>query len=188
MFLEWIFATLWIIAQVGLMIALADLFTGTFQWAEDTLGHKKVPFWGKVFVEPNELHHSKPASINDRHWLRSNAETFIMAGTISLIVIALGGFSWQFAVFAVAGGMSQQAHRWAHAPSGRVPRIVRLLQRAKVLQSAQHHWMHHRAPAGSHYCVLTPWLNKPLDRLRYWRMLEAVFVPIFGAPRVPELN
>jgi hypothetical protein len=42
--------------------------------------------------------------------------------------------SWQLVVFAVAGGLSQQAHRFAHSPTVRLPPVIRILERAHVLQ------------------------------------------------------
>jgi len=172
---------------IGLYL-LADFVAGFFHWAEDTLGADDTPLWGPVFAAPNSIHHAEPSAMNRIPWLKNNAILFGVAAGVVLVAWAFDALSWQLAVFALFGGFTQQAHRFAHAPRVRLPAMVKALQRAGILQDARHHWAHHRAPHLIHYCVLTPWVNPVLDRLRFWRLMERVFVPIFGAPRRPDLR
>jgi ubiquitin-conjugating enzyme E2 variant len=122
------------------------------------------------------------------HWLRNN--TLPAAATV-LVLLAAWVFeflTWQVVVFAVLAGFAQQAHRFSHSPRILLPRIVVLLQRAKILQDGRHHWGHHKPPHLTRYCALTPWLNPVLDRIQFWRVMDRLFVPVFGAPRRLDLR
>ena len=46
---------------------------------------------------------------------------------------------------------------------------------------------HHSGEKNTRYCVVTPFVNPVLDRLGFWRGLERVLVPLFGAPRREDL-
>jgi hypothetical protein len=173
--------------EVLAIILLADFTGGLFHWAEDTLGAVDTPIWGKLFVAPNVLHHDNPGAILNVPLLPR--VRMVLAAWLVLMLAAwlLDLLTWQVVAFLVLAAFNDQAHVLQHTPTGRVPRLVLVLRRAGILQSARHHWQHHKAPHTSHYCVLTPWVNPVLDRLGFWRGMERVFVPIFGAPRRPDL-
>ncbi|MCC1493197.1 fatty acid desaturase family protein [Cognatishimia sp. F0-27] len=176
-----------IFEQVVLIYLISDLCSGLFHWAEDTLGADDTPIWGPLFAAPNSKHHSEPTAMLKIHWARNN---FLPVAASILLVCAFRLFNaltWQIAVFATIAGFSQQAHRFSHTLRARLPMTVVLLQRIHVLQDARHHWEHHRPPHLTRYCALTPWLNPVLDRIRFWRVLDRVFVPVFGAPRRLDL-
>lgn len=174
-------------AQVVGLYLLADLVGGIFHWAEDTLGDVDTPFWGPIFVRPNVTHHEEPSRMMKQHWLPNNVPIAIGTLLILSVVWILDAMTWQWLVFGAFGGMNQQVHRFAHAPRLRLSESVKFLQRIKVLQDARHHWGHHRSPHTTRYCVMTPWVNPVLDRIGFWRAAERVFVPVFGAPRRPDL-
>ncbi len=174
---------IWIAVQFATMILLADFTGGLFHWAEDTYGSEDTPIWGPLFVRPNMVHHTQPNVMITIPWLKNNAILFIVAGLISLVVWWQGAMTWQFAVFALAAGLNQQSHRFAHVPTVRLPWIIKTLQRWHILQDARHHWNHHRGGT-SHYCSLTPYANLVLDGSGFWRGLERVLVPVLGQPRV----
>jgi hypothetical protein len=182
-----VLSTLSIIFQIFALYLLADFLGGLFHWAEDTLGSSDSPLWGKVFVRPQEIHHEHPEKMLTIPWHINNIAN--VAGTLAVVALfwALGALSWQLWVLAFFAGWNQQAHRFAHCPTVRLPKVVHWLQRKGVLQNARHHWKHHTEPHLTHYCALTPWLNPVLDRLGFWRVLERVLVPVFGAPRRPDL-
>lgn len=175
----------WIIAQIIFLILAADLMGGIFHWAEDSYGSGSTPVWGRLFVTPNIHHHAKPSAMMHKHWLPNNAPLFGVSALILLLAWAFDRLTWQVVVFAVIGGLNQQAHRFAHTPMLRLPRIVLLLRRMHLLQDARHHWCHHRPPHRTHFCVMTPWLNPVLDRIGFWRALERTLLPILGPVR-PE--
>ncbi|MGV8987515.1 MAG: fatty acid desaturase CarF family protein [Cypionkella sp.] len=184
---EVVLETAGIAVQLFLLITAADFLGGLFHWAEDTLGTVDTPIWGPIFVKPSSRHHDHPTDIMTVPWLRG-ASFILMAGAVVLVAAwLLNVLSWQLVLFAVLAGLNDQAHRLEHTPTKDLPRAVQLLRRAHLLQDARHHWQHHKAPHTSHYCVLTPWLNPVLDGLGFWRGLEKIVVPIFGAPRRPDL-
>lgn len=177
-----------IAAQIVGLYLLADLVGGLFHWAEDTLGDVDDPLWGRVFVQPNVVHHDRPAEMVRIPWLINNIPIFAFTALVLLAAWLTSMLSWQLWVFAAIGMWNQQAHRFGHMPRHRLPRTIKSLQRWGVLQDARHHWQHHRAPHTTHYCVLTPWVNPVLDRIGFWRGLERLLVPLCGAPRRPDLR
>lgn len=183
MSIEFLTSAVWLAIQVVSLIGLADIVTGVAHWAIDTLGTPKTPIWGRMFVGPTDYHHHKPAHIVTVHWLSGNKFAITIFGIVAIAVSLAGLFTWQFAIFAAFGAMGQQIHRWAHLPNFKVPKVVRFAQRVGVLQSAQHHWRHHREPHRSHYCVITPWLNPMLEKFGFWRKLESALQPLTGTPR-----
>jgi sterol desaturase/sphingolipid hydroxylase (fatty acid hydroxylase superfamily) len=65
---------------------------------------------------------------------------------------------------------TNQFHKWAHQDAP--PRIVRVLQRARIILSPEHHRVHHTAPFESSYAITNGWLNPLLNRTRFFRLLE----------------
>ena len=51
--------------------------------------------------------------------------------------------------------------------------LLKALQRVELLQSPRHHSMHHRIPYACRFCTYTSILNPVLDRVKFWRGLEA---------------
>jgi hypothetical protein len=54
------------------------------------------------------------------------------------------------------------------------PRIVRTLQRLRIILSPERHRTHHTAPFESSYAITNGWLNLLLNRTRFFRRLERV--------------
>ncbi|MGI3184667.1 fatty acid desaturase CarF family protein [Nioella aestuarii] len=138
-------------------------------------------------MKPNMVHHDKPNYMITIPWYINNIANVVGAALFAFIIWLFLGFSWQLVVFFFFGVWTQQVHRFQHCPSVRLPRFVKFLQKYRVIQDARHHWVHHTDQHTSHYCILTPWLNPVLDRLGFWRGMERIFAPIFGAPRRPDL-
>ena len=186
MFLTLALSAISIAAQTFLLVLAADFVSGLFHWAEDTWGTADTPIWGPVFVRPNLEHHSEPSAMMRKHWLANNGILFSVTLAALALAWAMNGLSWQLVVFALTAGMGQQAHRFAHAPRHKLPGVVRFLQRLRILQTAQHHWQHHKAPHNVNYCPLTPWLNPVLDGMGFWRGLERLLSPLLGPVRTDE--
>lgn len=167
---------------VGLIL-LADLAGGLFHWAEDTWGDVDTPVWGPLFVRPNAEHHDRPTLILTTPWMRSGRLVIGAALAVLAAAWVLGVLTWEVGVFVLLTAFNDEAHLLEHMPTARLPKIVILLRRLHVLQSARQHWQHHKAPHTSAYCVLTPWLNPVLDRTRFWRGLEWLLAPLLGVPR-----
>jgi hypothetical protein len=178
---------LWFAVQCAGLLLLADFIGGLFHWSEDTLGREDTPIWGAAFVRPNVIHHDTPGYMNTIPWMKNNASSAIALVVMLALFGAFGLLYWQVVFLFCATALNQQAHRFSHAATVRLPPPIRWLQRARVLQEGRHHWKHHTEPHLTCYCVMTPWVNPVLDRLGFWRGMERVLAPVFGAPRRPDL-
>ena len=158
----------------------ADLVSGLVHWAGDTIGDTTVPFLGKNFIGPFREHHVDPKAITRHDFVETNGNNcIVVAGPLGL---ALWGtpeaLDWRFVACSVICTMSlftvatNQFHKWAHADH--TPAAVKSLQRMGLILSPQHHDIHHAMPHDKHYCITAGWMNPVLDKVRFFRGLEAV--------------
>ena len=170
------------------VVLLLDFVSGLVHWAEDTFWVEDTPVIGPWIVRPNVLHHHDASAFTRKTWLQSSWDLL----TVGFLIIAAAGYwnwlSWQVWLFVAIGVNANQIHKWNHMPSRNVPAPVRALQKIWLLQSANHHAVHHHGEKNRHYCVVTNVLNPLLDRLRFWHGLESIFVPMWGAPRREDLR
>jgi len=158
----------------------ADLVSGVVHWLADHYGSVDTPLIGGAFVRTFREHHADPLAITRHDFIETNGDSALVTapylGAIALLWPAAPGLAPVAFVhaFAVALGLgvvvTTQAHKWAH--STRPPRLVRLLQRRRILLSPRHHDGHHRGGHDSHYCITTGWLDPLLARADVWRRLE----------------
>ena len=172
----------WLVTLVA-TTALVDFVSGLVHWAEDTFGEETTPIVGKWIVVPNVIHHSHPAAFLANSWLRSSWDLLAVGVVVAAGAWWLGSLTWSVWLFIALGVNANQIHKWSHTPAARLPAAVRILQRLHVLQGARHHAAHHRAEKNTAYCVITPFVNPVLDAMRFWRALERVTAPVFGAAR-----
>ncbi len=165
---------------------LVDFVSGVLHWAEDSYGSETTPVIGRLWVGPNQLHHRDGSAFVGRSWIASSWD-LAAAGAAILAAAGLAGvLTWHIGLFVLLGANANQIHKWNHMGHSRVPRVVRALQRLRLLQSPRHHAQHHRGAKDSHYCVITEMLNPLLDRLGWWRMLERLLAPVLGLPRASD--
>ncbi|QDU83816.1 Kua-ubiquitin conjugating enzyme hybrid localization domain protein [Planctomycetes bacterium Pla163] len=176
-----------LILQASAVLLAADLVSGLVHWAEDTFFTESTPVIGPSVIAPNVEHHERPAAMLGKGYWDSNGQLLAIAAALVAGAAALGLLTWHVWLFALLAGNANQIHKWAHMPRRRVPAVVRGLQRIGLFQSVRHHARHHSGARNSHYCTTTDWLNPLLDRIRFWRALEWVTVPILGAPRRADL-
>ena len=55
---------------------------------------------------------------------------------------------------------------------------MRLLQRAGLILSPEHHVVHHTAPRDKYYCITVGWMNPLLDKIHFFRFCEAAITRI----------
>ncbi|MBL8860994.1 MAG: sterol desaturase family protein [Planctomycetes bacterium] len=168
-------------------LALVDFLSGLVHWAEDTFATETTPILGRWIVTPNVLHHADPVAFAAKSWIASSWDLVLASGLLLVLSVPLGLFGPGAVLLAVLGANANQLHKWCHVPR-HAPRIVRGLWRIGLLQGPRHHARHHRGAQNQAYCVVTPFLNPLLDRLRFWRALERLTVPLFGAPRRTDLR
>jgi ubiquitin-conjugating enzyme E2 variant len=155
----------------------ADLFSGLVHWAFDRFGSVRTPVLGHRFVRPFREHHVDQSRIADHDFVETNGASCVAAlpAVAAAAVVPLASPGWAVVqavlLFTVVGVLAaNQCHKWAHMAPGRVPRLVRLAQRWRVVLHPDDHRRHHRHPFDTHYCTASGWLNPVLDGvLRAWR-------------------
>lgn len=160
--------------QLVACLLVADFLTGVAHWVEDCYGLPTWPFLGPHIVTPNIEHHRSPGLIGSMGglWFR-NWPSIVLAAIVLSIAWLAGLATWQLAATAAIAACGAEVHMWAHRPD-KTNAFVRFLQEAALIQTPQQHARHHRPPYDSYYCAITNWLNPALERLKFWRRLEAV--------------
>lgn len=170
-----------IAAQLLLGWLIADLLSGLVHWLEDRVLWVGMPLLSRSVVEPNRLHHREPDAFLAQSLLARNSTTWAAVAAIALAWHMIASFSWVW-IGALAGGLAvTEVHVRAHRTSG-LRGYYRALQEIGIVQSAAHHWQHHRYPMDRRYCVLTNWLNPLLDRAGIWTRLESALEAIGFTP------
>ena len=162
----------------------ADFLSGVVHWAGDTLGDETTPVIGKNFVMPFRQHHVDPKEIATHDFIETNGNNCIVVlpplATAYLLMPSETGF-WFFsstlmgflALFIVA---TNQFHKWAH--TDHPPRVAVLLQRCGLILSPEHHNIHHAKPHDRHYCITVGWMNPLLNRIQFFRGVEALVAAV----------
>ncbi|MDP3278333.1 MAG: fatty acid desaturase family protein [Deltaproteobacteria bacterium] len=187
-------------AVLGLMIGylLADFVSGLVHWFCDTWGSPEWFVVGPVFIRTFREHHVDPLSITRHDFVETNG-----ANCMSVLVALVPAMwfqvdpsvSWRVVFAAVLAGFilcipcTSQAHKWAHMEPHLVPTIPRLMQRAGLLLSRQHHDQHHVAPFVKNYCITTGLCDHLLERVGFFPTLERWITRITGAlPREDDIG
>jgi plasmanylethanolamine desaturase len=172
--------------------AVADLMSGIVHWAADTWGRESWPVVGPRVLRPFRVHHVNPDDMLGRGFLDLN-------GDVALLALPLLGAAWLTplesvgqqvtAAFFTAWGAwalpTNQVHQWAHHP--RPPRLVRWLQRARLILPPAVHRVHHAAPYATSYCITTGWCNPWTSRIGLFTALERLVTALTGLePRQDE--
>ncbi len=171
----------WLALPGALMgLVFGDFVTGLVHWAADTYGEEHTPVIGYSLVKPFRVHHLRPQEICEHGIVETVGNACILAAPLLIlfVVVMTSGetsAATAFAVFAAAVTVgvtvaTNQFHKWAHQQ--RPPRPVRLLQRARLILTPEHHRTHHTSPFESSYAITNGWLNPLLNRTRFFRGLE----------------
>jgi ubiquitin-conjugating enzyme E2 variant len=158
--------------QIVACVLAADFLTGLVHWWEDTYGLPTWPVLGQLVIEPNLEHHRKPGlmgSMNtffDRWW-----QSAVLAGGVCLLAWLAGVLTWHLVTIGCLASLGNEVHAWSHR--GGQGWLVKLLQDAAIVQSPAQHARHHRPPFDRYYCTLTNLTNAVLERIEFWRGLEA---------------
>lgn len=171
----------WLLIPGALLgLVFGDFVTGLVHWAADTYGEESTPVIGRSLVKPFRVHHVRPLEICEHGVVETVGNTCILAAPLLILFVVINAFgetsaATTFTIFiaAVTVGVTvatNQFHKWAHQDLP--PRIVRLLQRARIILSPEHHRTHHTAPFESSYAITNGWLNPLLNRTHFFRRLE----------------
>lgn len=188
----------WLIAAAGMTgYLMADFVSGFVHWMGDTWGHPDMPLLGKALIRPFREHHIDQQAITRHDYIETNGNNCMIS--IPVAAMAWGvPISWGDAglftcvslssmIFWVM--MTNQFHKWSHTDAQALPVIVSWLQRRHLILPPEHHQIHHSAPFITYYCITTGWLNWPLHRLRFFRVMERLVSAVTGLiPRKDDLG
>ena len=159
---------------------VADFLSGLVHWAGDTIGDQNTPIFGPNFVTPFRYHHVDPKDITRHDFVETNGNNCIVVAPILALLLLItpktsGWFFYLCSVLAFTSWFifcTNQFHKWAHEDNP--VRWVRMLQRAGLILSPEHHAIHHASPQDKSYCITVGWMNPVLDRIGFFRVCEAV--------------
>jgi len=167
----------------------ADFIMGIYHWIKDTYFSPFTPIIGKTLIWGSRLHHIRPRYViefNDWDLFWSSAKwTFIWIGPllyftgISIFVITL------FLLIA----LNDVIHKYAHMLDNERPLWATFMQKIYIFQSHDEHHLHHISPHEIHYCPITPYTNKILEKINFWRKMENMIERYTGVkPRAKEYD
>ncbi|HEV7474373.1 MAG TPA: fatty acid desaturase CarF family protein [Pyrinomonadaceae bacterium] len=173
---------LWLVAlAVPLGIVGGDFISGLVHWAADTYGSEDMRLIGPSLVKPFRLHHIYPRDICTHGLVETTGNVCILAVPVLSACLylmwlipesALLAFMVvSFALITAATVATNQFHKWAHQESPNS--FARWLQRKRLVLEPQHHRLHHTQPFDMNYCITNGWLNPLLNKLKFFRRLEA---------------
>ena len=168
-----------VLAQAIGIYLLVDFISGIIQWSEDRYGAETTPLIGNA-IKKNILHHHRPRHITRITLREAMAPTVFIALGIFAVGTLLGLFGWQLLLLSLLGMNVNTVHRWAHSTPKDLHWIIRTLQKVRLIQTPQHHALHHGLPRVTHYCAFTNWMNPVLERLRFWRGAEWCIAALTG--------
>ena len=172
-----------------LLLALlaADFVSGFVHFLADTYAREETPFLGPKLIFPFREHHRDPLGITKHDFVEANGDnclvTLLVLVPFDLLVPAVfpdhleqtagfALFSLFVLVFSLAILFTSIVHGWAHME--RPPLVARVLMRARLIISREHHAGHHDGTFRKHYCITTGWLNRPLDRMDFFTRVRAL--------------
>ena len=175
--------TLWLlplVAAIGVLIA--DFASGLVHWFCDTVFEEDTPVVGPLVILPFREHHRDPLAMTRHAFLEITGNIcFVLVPALLMALWLLPAPAAEAAerqlphalllATTFAAFWTNQLHKWAHMPVP--PSLVARLQRWRLILAPGAHGRHHR-PAGRAYCVLTGWMNAPLDRVEFFPRLERV--------------
>ena len=173
---------LWLIAlAIPVGVVGGDFISGIVHWAADTYCSEDTPVVGPSLVKPFRMHHLYPRDICTHNLFETVGNVCILAVPILSVCLYLlwlmpesGLLAFAVvcvALMAAATVATNQFHKWAHQESPSA--FARWLQRTRLVLEPSHHKRHHTEPFNMHYCITNGWLNPLLNKLNFFRRLEA---------------
>lgn len=171
-----------------LVLVLADLAAGVVHWCEDAYVREDTPLIGSFIGKANVIHHHLPRYLTRNNWWQSSWDLLLFSGFIVFVAWRLDVLTWQVWLFAAISANANEVHKWSHRTRQENGRVITLLQNLRVLQTPQHHAVHHTNPKNVRYCPITNLVNPLLDRLHFWDGLEWLLARAIGLHRRPDTS
>ena len=162
------------------MVLLTDFMSGVGHWLEDTYGAPDRSLVGRLIIVPTLEHHIRPRAFLARSWLQSCGDLMLAGALLVAAAWALDLLTWHVVLLAALGSQANQIHKWTHQSPREKGPLVDRLQRLRILQTPREHGRHHQGGKDSHYCTISNLLNPLLERIGFWRRLEALLAAGFG--------
>lgn len=163
-------------------VFMADFISGLVHWLEDAYARPDMKVVGRI-AEENLRHHARPREFLKKSWWESSSDLLLIGLVVILTSLLTHTFSLWLLFFVLLTINANQIHKWAHQGPRENPRIVTWLQRHHLLQTPREHAKHHSGEKNTHYCVMTNYLNPVLERMGFWKGLEAGIEFITGVKR-----
>ena len=164
---------LWFATQIILGLLLADFVTGFFHWLEDRYGGPSWPVIGPI-IRSTIRHHKKPRRMVTRPFFQRNGLTYFLAACFAVSFLIVGWVNPLTITAVLFGAMANEFHNWSHKKPSENGPLITWLQKTPFVISPFEHAKHHRGKKNTHYCAVTGWMNEPLERVRFWRKMEAI--------------
>ncbi len=172
---------LWLAAlAIPLALVLGDFVGWLVHWAADTYFSDDTPVVGPALIRPFRQHHISPRDICTHSLVSIVGNVCILAVPILALCLYLHSVSHHglltfailcTALMAAATVATNVFHKWAHQEKPSAG--VRWLQRMRLVLEPKHHQVHHTEPFKMHYCITNGWLNPLLNKIGFFRKLEA---------------
>jgi ubiquitin-conjugating enzyme E2 variant len=174
--------TIMFIVKLLITVVMADFVSGLVHWLEDAYARPDMRLFGKV-ARDNLEHHARPRAFLKKSWWESSWDIL----SLGLIGALLAGHyhvltPWVITFVALVVN-ANQIHKWAHSNRQETPRLIRALQRYRILQTPREHARHHSGERNTHYCAITNFVNPALELIGFWKGLEHLIKAATGVSR-----
>jgi ubiquitin-conjugating enzyme E2 variant len=139
-------------------ICLADILSGLIHYFADNIGDEETFILGPALIRPFREHHIVPTKMTKHDFIETNGSLYLICGAVLNISLY---FNYLIPFTLILTGFianTNQIHKLAHMK--RVPGIVHLLRKLKLIISSEEHSKHHSGDLNSHYCITTGWFNR----------------------------
>ncbi len=174
--------------QIVFVLLLADLVAGGVHWFEDAYVREDSPIIGSFIGRANVIHHHLPRYLTRNNWWQSSWDLLAFSTLIVFGAWRFNLLTWHFWLFAAISANANEVHKWSHRTGKENGRLITFLQSLRLLQTPQHHAVHHTNPKRVRYCPITNFVNPILDRLHFWNGLEWLLAHTLGLRRRPDTS
>jgi hypothetical protein len=174
--------------QIVLVLLLADFVAGLVHWLEDAYVREDTPLIGSFIGRSNVIHHHLPRYLTRNNWWQSSWDTLAFSTLILLVAWQFDLLTWQVGWFAAISANANEIHKWSHRTRRENGRVITFLQSLRLVQTPQHHAVHHTNPKNVRYCPITNLVNPVLDRLHFWDACEWLLAHTVGMHRQPDTS
>eukprot|EP00698_Gefionella_okellyi_P020563 TRINITY_DN6466_c0_g1_i1.p1 TRINITY_DN6466_c0_g1~~TRINITY_DN6466_c0_g1_i1.p1 ORF type:complete len:298 (+),score=27.79 TRINITY_DN6466_c0_g1_i1:77-895(+) len=169
-------------------LLMADFVSGFVHWFADSWGTVEWPIIGRALIRSFREHHVDPSEICNHDFFETNGDSCTLAIPFQLGIFWVNWnsgtstalFWYTFGVFLVfISVITNEFHKWAHSVDP--PAIAKVLMKCGLILKNRDHYVHHRRPFDTYYCITNGWLNPFLSTIRFWRVLEWLVTKTTGA-------